>query len=212
MKYGLGNISTYMQFTIANPFSGGGTKTITFSSGSNAWSYWWFGPLSNATNTINLGQSGAVWKQLYAGTTTISTSDRRLKDCIGGMSDAVLDAWEDVDFVQFKFKDAMREKGSDKARVHHGMVAQDVRDVFARHGLDASRYSFFCWDSWDAKPAVYKDGVLEQPASEAGDSYALRYEELLCIEAAYMRRENARLKKRVADLEERLAALELKVS
>lgn len=47
---------------------------------------------------------------------------------------------------------------------------------------------------------------------EAGNEYSIRYEEALCMEAAYQRRENARLKKRIADLEERLAALELKAS
>lgn len=160
-----------------------------------------------------MGNSTNRWKNIYAASATINTSDERLKAGISEVPDAVLDAWEGVGFRQFRFADAVEEKGN-SARLHVGMVAQDIDRVFGAHGLSAADYGLFCHDEWDAAPAVLGgDGeTVVQEAQDAGDRYSLRYEEALCMEAACMRRENARLKKRVADLEERLAALELKVS
>lgn len=88
-----------------------------------------------------------------------------------------------------------------------------MEDAFRSAGLDARAYGFFCYDAWgDIAPSYDEDGGVAFAGQKAGDMYSLRYVEALCIEAAYMRRENARLKKRIADLEERLAALELKIS
>lgn len=170
-----------------------------------------FSPTSN--NVLSLGQSSYRWSVVYAATGTINTSDERLKSFIAGLPDPVLDCWDGVSFRQFKFNDSVAGKGADRARLHVGLVAQEIDAVFAGAGLDASAYGLFCHDSWDAEEAVYDDsGNLEKEARLAGDAYSLRYEEALCMEAAYQRRENARLKKRIADLEERLAALELKIA
>ena len=109
--------------------------------------------------------------------------------------------------------DSVQKKGRANARIHVGAIAQRVLAAFSKAGMDASRYGFFCHDEWEQTQEVRgPEGEILMPYSPAGDCYSLRYEEALCIEAAYMRRENARLKKRVADLEERLAALELKMS
>lgn len=161
---------------------------------------------------MTLGRGSYRWKQLYAMTATISTSDERLKRGVEEVPDGVLDAWGDVGWFQFQFRDAVEEKG-DAARLHTGLVAQRIMDAFSRRGVDEERYALFCHDVWDDVPELRDpDGNLVHGAVPAGDMYSLRYEEALCMEAAYMRRENARLKKRVADLEERLAALELKIS
>ena len=169
----------------------------------------WFLPTDNY---LYLGGGANRWKQLYASSTTISTSDEREKRDIAPIPDEVLDAWSSVEFEQFRFNDAFAEKG-ESARTHSGLVAQRIQQAFASLGLDASKYGLFCYDEWDAEEPQYNEkGELERQGREAGNRYALRYEEALCMEAACMRRENARLKKRVADLEERLAALELKIS
>ena len=159
--------------------------------------------MPSVTALFNLGAAALRWKQLYISESAVSTSDERLKDFIGPVPDQVLDAWAEVDFCQFKMRSAVEEKGADGARLHGGLIAQRARDAFAAHGLDASRYGFFCYDEWEADEA---EGV------PAGDQYSVRYAEALCMEAAYMRRENARLKARIASLEERLAALEMKLS
>lgn len=143
-------------------------------------------------NATSLGRSGARWTQLYAGTTTISTSDEREKQNIEAIPDAVLDAWGEVEFYRFKYKDAVAEKGS-AARWHTGMIAQRIESVFTAHGLDAHDYGLLCYDEWEAEDEI-----------PAGNRYALRYEECLTMEAAYQRRRADRIEARLAMLEARV--------
>ena len=153
-------------------------------------------------NNMNLGKSGYRWKQLYAGTTTISTSDERLKDNITAIPDEVLDAWGEVNWYQYQFKDSIAEKGETKARIHTGAIAQRIESVFESHGLDANKYGLLCYDEWKAEPAERdEDGNIVQEARPAGNRYSLRYEEALCMEAAYQRRRADRLEERIARLE-----------
>lgn len=167
----------------------------------------WFMP--NLDNKINLGGGSNRWKQLIAGTTTISTSDERLKTSIASIPDAVLDAWEDMDWRQFQFCDAVAEKGVEKARLHTGLIAQHIDEAFKAHGLDASRYGLFCWDAWEATPEERDEqGNVTQEARPAGDAYSLRYEEALCMEAAYQRRRADRAEARISALEQRLNEME----
>lgn len=168
--------------------------------------------LPSPDKAISLGSSARKWTQLYAATSTINTSDARLKDAVSAIPDEVLDAWGDVDFVQYQFKDAVAEKGG-QARLHSGLVAQRIDAAFSSRGLDASRYGLFCYDEWDAEPEVRDEsGQVVTPASPAGSQYSLRYEEALCMEAAYQRRRADRAEARIADLEERLAAIEAKLN
>ena len=155
-------------------------------------------------NSLNLGDSSHRWKQLYAGTTTISTSDERLKQGIETIPDAVLDAWGEVEFYRYKFNDSVAEKGFDNARYHTGMVAQRIERIFAEHGLNAFDYGLLCFDEWQAEPEVRdEENEIIKPAVAAGDRYSLRYEECLCMEAAYQRRRADRIEKRLNALEAR---------
>ena len=149
------------------------------------------------TNVITLGDSGKVWKQLYAATTTISTSDERQKQQIEDIPDEVLDIWGEVEFKQFKFNDSVEEKGSENARIHMGVIAQQIKKVFEEHNLDPFKYGFFCYDEWD----VHEDPKDENsPVIRRENGYAIRYEELLIIEAAYQRRKLKRLEELVQSL------------
>ncbi len=161
------------------------------------------------TKTITLGASSYLWKQLYATTATISTSDEREKQLINNVPNEILDAWSDVDWYQFKFNDAVKEKGSDVARFHTGLIAQRINHIFKERNLDITDYGLFCYDEWDAKEAVYSDNgkLLEEPV-EAGNAYAIRYEEALALEAAWQRRENKKLLARIEALEAKIAAME----
>ena len=145
-----------------------------------------------ADNSRTLGDSSLRWKQLYAGTTTISTSDEREKQQITDVPENVLDAWEDVNFYQFKFNDSVAEKG-DAARLHTGLIAQRIKSVFEAHGLDAAAYGLFCFDAWEESEDV-----------PAGERYALRYEECLILEAACQRRRADRIEQRLEALEAKL--------
>lgn len=156
-------------------------------------------------NTKDLGKSWARWKQLYAGTTSINTSDERVKQGIESVPDDVLDAWGEVEFYRYKFNDAVEEKGFDNARYHTGMVAQRIERVFAEHGLNAFDYGLLCYDEWEAvEEEKDKNGEIIRPARAAGNRYSLRYEECLCMEAAYQRRRADRIEARLAALEARL--------
>lgn len=107
----------------------------------------------------------------------ISTSDEREKRDISAVSDAVLDAWQDVDFYQYRFKSG--------DRLHVGVIAQRVAEAFAAHGLDARNYGLFCEDT-----------------DEAGNvRYGIRYAEALAMECALQRRETERLRARLDALE-----------
>lgn len=170
-----------------------------------------FGPVTD--NDITLGASNTRWKQLYAGTATINTSDARLKTEPEAIPDAVLDAWGDVGWQQFQMLDAVAEKGADKARLHSGLIAQRIDEAFKARGLDVSRYGLFCHDEWEAEPEERDEhGNVEKEARPAGDIYSLRYEEALCMEAAYQRRRADRAEARLAALEERLSAIEAKLN
>ena len=100
-------------------------------------------------NSTNLGNSSRRWKQLYAGTTTINTSDENQKQQIATLTDAEITAATAISklFRTYKWNDAVEEKG-DNARTHTGVIAQQVKQAMTDAGLDAANYAFFCSDTW----------------------------------------------------------------
>ena len=158
----------------------------------------------NADNSLNLGYTNYRWKQLYAGTTTISTSDERLKQQITKIPDNVLEVWGKVNFYQFKFNDSVEEKGIN-ARFHTGLIAQRIKTLFEEANINPFDYGLLCYDEWDAVDAKYDDeGEILSPAQEAGNRYSLRYEECLCMEAAYQRYRADKLEQRLQKIEQLL--------
>ena len=159
-----------------------------------------------------LGIGSNRWKQIYAVTTTIATSDERLKDNIESISDEVLDTWSDINWYQFQFKDAIEEKG-ENARIHTGAIAQRIKSVFENHNIDPFKYGLLCYDEWEAtKESKDENGDILIQAQEAGNRYSLRYEEALCMEAAWQRRKNKQLENKIEDLEEKIKTLENMIS
>ena len=180
-----------------------------------------------STGTISLGSSARRWSQLFASTATINTSDARTKTSLSPASDVLLDAWGAVPIHTFQFTDAVEKKGTDFARLHVGVVAQEVQETFSQKGLDASRYGLFCHDVWqdeyetvevvDQEEVLDDEGNVVTPRvthteqkliTAAGDRYGIRYEEALCLEAAYQRRRADKLEKRLAALEKRMTIVE----
>ena len=158
--------------------------------------------------TDNIWRLGSVenrWTQVYATTATINTSDEREKQHVEDIPDDVFRAWGKINFRQFLFNDAVEKKGG-AARIHVGIIAQQVAEVFASEGLDATRYGLLCYDEWpdeyetvtvfDAEATYDEDGnelTPEQSHEEqrlvraAGNRYGIRYEEALALECAYQR-------------------------
>ena len=136
-----------------------------------------------ADNTTTLGRSDRRWSVVYAGTGTINTSDARAKQDIEELDDAERRVAVRLKSLvrKYRFRDAVAEKG-DAARIHVGVIAQDVIAAFEAEGLDAQRYSIVCYDEWEARPEVIgADGEILEPATEAGNRYGIRYEELLAF-------------------------------
>ena len=160
--------------------------------------------------TWQLGDGNHKWKEIWCTQNSInSNSDERIKQQIATVPDDVLDTWGDINWVQFKFNDAVVEKGAEQARLHNGLIAQRVDNAFKAHGLDASRYGLFLYDEWQAKPEQKdNEGKVITEAEPAGDAYGLRYTECLCMEAAYQRRRADRAEARISSLEQRLDELE----
>jgi hypothetical protein len=171
-------------------------------------------------NSTSIGSSSLRFKQIYAGTGAINTSDKNAKQNIKPINDKVLDAWSEVEYSQFRFKDAVKEKGQ-AARTHFGVIAQEIEKAFKRHGLNAFDYGILCYDEWDD---IYEETEEEQTIvdEETGEEtivsvktgkkkkvkskgrlYSIRPDECLMLESALMRRTNKRLEDRLQALEKR---------
>ena len=134
-------------------------------------------------------------------------SDQRLKQQINQIDDKLLDAWEDVDLVQFKYNDAVEEKG-DKARLHTGYVVQQIDKACQSHGVDISEYGLYCHEEYPEETeeveVEQKDGTKTKEKKvirEASEHYSLRYTEALIIECAYLRKKLKELTARIEQLE-----------
>jgi len=128
---------------------------------------------ANADGTVDLGTTTGRFDDIYATNGTIQTSDRNEKQDIEALSDAeqrVAVACKGL-LRKFRWKDAVAEKGED-ARIHFGIIAQDLQDAFAAEGLDAGRYAMFIsstwWETQTEVPAVEAD---EENGIEAKEAY-----------------------------------------
>lgn len=157
-------------------------------------------PLSD--NTVSCGASGFRWSDIFAATGTINTSDGTEKTPPAQIEGLALDAWGDVSIIMFKWLEAIASKGADLARTHFGVIAQDVRDAFIRHGLDGTKYGLLCYDKWERRPEVIDEaGNVLFEEVPAGERWGIRPDQCLFLEAAYQRRNYNRLLKRVEALE-----------
>jgi hypothetical protein len=100
-------------------------------------------------NVRALGTASFRYTVVYATTGTINTSDASQKQQIRDLSDAEQRTAQRVKKLirAFKWNDAVEAKG-DEARIHFGVIAQEVQEAFAAEGLDASKYGLFCSDTW----------------------------------------------------------------
>ena len=157
---------------------------------------------TNRDNAIDLGTSNVRFQTLYATTSSINTSDKNEKQDIEELTAVE----KKVAIVakgllrKYRWKDAVVKKG-DKARIHFGIMAQDLQDAFTAESLDASKYSMFCSDTWwekeitvDAVEEDIEKGLVAKDAftymdskTEATEGYTektrlgVRYPELLAF-------------------------------
>jgi len=103
----------------------------------------------NSANAYTCGTSVAPWAGGFTQTAFTVTSDETHKTKPLDITDAMLDAAAEVYWVQYQYLNRVEEKGADGARWHFGAVAQRYVEAFERHGLDAHRFGFLCYDEWD---------------------------------------------------------------
>ena len=161
----IGNDSNnlYLVFSQANNIglAGGGPATIF--------------PVGNTgavrDNAIDLGYATGRFDDIYATNGTIQTSDRNEKQDIEELSDAeqrVAVACKGL-LRKFRWKSSVEEKGED-ARIHFGIIAQDLQDAFTAEGLDAGRYGMFINSTW-----------TDEETGEERSRMGVRYSELLAF-------------------------------
>lgn len=134
-------------------------------------------------NNNNLGDASYRWGTVYAATGSINTSDKNQKTVIGSLDTVEQNVAKAIKslFKTFKFNDAITAKG-DKARIHVGVIAQDVQSAFIAQGLDPNKYALFCSDTWHTlnNEIVYPNASGEYPVgSVATTQLGIRYDELL---------------------------------
>ena len=138
---------------------------------------------ATTNNTIGLGNPSVKWTALYATNGTIQTSDRTEKQDIEELNDVetrVAVAAKGL-LRKYRFIDAINKKG-DNARIHFGIIAQDLQAAFEAEGLDAGRYAMFCSDTWyeyEGEPYPTQEEAPEG-ATEV-TKLGVRYSELLAF-------------------------------
>ena len=125
----------------------------------------------SSDNTTDLGTTSARFDDVYATNGTIQTSDEREKQDIDVLSEAehrVAVACKGL-LRKFRWKDAVAEKGDD-ARIHFGIIAQDLKSAFEAEGLDAGDYAMFIHTTW-----------TDEETGEERDRMGVRYPQLLAF-------------------------------
>jgi hypothetical protein len=125
----------------------------------------------NVDDSYDLGIVSRRFDDIYATNATIQTSDRNEKQDIEVLSDAeqrVAVACKGL-LRKFRWKSAVEEKGDD-ARIHFGIIAQDLQAAFEAEGLDAGRYAMFIHSTW-----------TDEETGEERSRMGVRYSELLAF-------------------------------
>lgn len=131
----------------------------------------------------NLGSGSYRWKQLFATTATISTSDRNLKKDIHQLTDTHLDFFLKLQPVSFLFKDG------ESGRTHIGFIAQDVEQAMSECGLTDLDFAGFCKDQKvevffeedENGDKIEKERPILDENGNPDYIYSLRYEEFIAL-------------------------------
>ena len=185
----LSNNGTY--FFIAGGAAGGTHSGIRFINNSSQRPCTSSG--GNLDNTVTFGASNARWELVYSVGGTTSTSDRNEKQDIEELTDAeqrVAVAAKGL-LRKYRWKSAVAEKGDD-ARIHFGIIAQDLQDAFAAEGLDAARYGMWCSDTFwvDSEGETYDTQEEAPQGATEKTRLGVRYAQLLAFIIAAIQENN----------------------
>lgn len=134
-------------------------------------------------NTRDLGGASNRWDDVYATNGTIQTSDANEKQDIAELDEAekrVAVAAKGL-IHKYRWRDAVAEKG-DEARIHVGIIAQDLQAAFAAEGLDAGRYAMFISSTWwEHEGQTYETAEEAPEGATERTRLGVRYPELLAF-------------------------------
>ena len=157
----------------------------------------------SADNLYDLGTTSKRFDDVRATNGTIQTSDQNEKQQIASLTDAEITAAKAISklFKTFKWNDKVEEKG-DAARTHTGVVSQQVQRAMTASGLDATKYAFWCADTWfEFEGKAYEEDEEAPEGATKHTRLGIRYPELLAFIGAAT-------EQRLTDIETRLTALE----
>lgn len=140
---------------------------------------------SNPNSNVDLGSATNTWDNGYINGGAWSGSDRNLKQDIEDLSEAELRVATALKGLmkKFRLKDAVVKKG-DEARIHIGVIAQDVKSAFEAEGLDAYRYALLGEDTWWSKQDEEGEWIFKDEETEGFTKHikmSVRYEQLLAF-------------------------------
>ena len=162
-----------------------------------------------------LGHSNGLWNELFCSNATINTSDRRYKkdisyDMLG------LDFLEKLKPCSYKWKNGVR--------THHGMIAQEVKEVLKQYyEFDGEKCDFagYIYEKTEASENEKWNETTkswDKVYTEEKDYYGLRYGEFISpiikgVQELSQREKNLNmevkgLESRVSDLETKITQLE----
>lgn len=130
-------------------FAATGTRTYTFTQTNNAEgeNIAFYGSLCPAEpSKFNLGSKTYMWNTVYAMTPTIEYSDANEKMDIRRLSDIYESVFDALEPVTYKFKK------SDSGRTHMGLIAQQIKAVLDKYGIDTKDFAAYCeWEKADGQ-------------------------------------------------------------
>ena len=144
------------------------------------------GNLKPGSNGVqDLGGSSTRWRDVWSSRAAFNGSDRNLKQDIEDLSEAEKKVAVKAKGLlkKYRLKDSVESKGDD-ARIHVGIIAQELQEAFESEGLDAFRYSMLGKDTWWEK---INDEGKREVKEEATEGYtevtqmSIRYSELLAF-------------------------------
>ena len=138
----------------------------------------------------DLGSTGLRWDNVWSTAGAFNGSDQNIKQDIEDLDEAEKRVAVKCKGLikKYRMKDAVAKKGDD-ARIHVGIIAQELQAAFESEGLDAFSYSMIGRDTW--WEGTDSEGNRDVKY-EATDGYtevtqmSVRYNELLAFVIATM--------------------------
>jgi len=169
----------------------------------------------NESGDISLGSTSHKWKDIWSVDTSINGSDIKLKQNIEQINEIENTVASNIinGIKKYKWKQAVLSKGLTDARMHFGLIAQDVEDILINNGLNVADYGMICIDtqySIDGKFSDDNNNIYDKDTPNTTEtlSYSLRYGEIHTFLINYLHTKNTDLNTKYNDLNTKYTQLQ----